>query len=526
MSPTEDTARAVQLLRARVAELTEQPEATVGTDRSLASLGLESISIIDLQTLIEDQWELVDFPIVPTDTIDEIAARALGADVAPEPARAAPPVLPPRQTFPALPLQRAYLVGRRTDLPLGGVAAHMYLEFDSEDLDLGRAEHALRLLIERHDMLRTVLRSDGTLETLTSVPPYVIPVTDLTEGDPAARLAELREQAAHRLRPADQWPLLDVRAARLDDRALRLFVTIDFVIADAASCLRLLTEWGVLYRDHDAELAALPTTFERWSRTESEVDQERLAPARAYWAERAAQLPPAPELPLLTSPRGVVGARFERRQLRVPGPVWSALREHAAARGLTTSVVLCAAYARVLAGHTARPDFTLTLTTFNRPPVPGIEHVVGDFSGTALLAVDAEHRRTFGALARSMQDRLWLDLQHRAMPGPAVLREVWRARGGGSPAPLMPVVFTSMFEDFTGLNWLGDNVFGVSETPQVYLDHQCFERDGELVLQFDSAPELVPADLLDRMLERHERLVTSLAEDPGAWDAADERTPA
>ncbi len=544
MSPTEpvDPRRLATAVRTHVAALLQLADEEVPTDVPLAALGLDSIMVIGLQGMLEDDWGLYDFPIAPHATIDDLTARASrgtagglpgAADGTAVPlgtatGTAAPPGTPGRgrpvpasaapTTFPAAALQRAYLVGRRRDLPLGGVAAHMYLEFDSDDLDLDRAQRSLRQLVDRHPMLRTVLHADGTLETLTPCPAYEIPVTDLRPLTPAQReatLDQVRAEKSHQLRPTDEWPLLDVSAARLTDRRTRLSVYLDFVVADAVSCLGLLGEWGALYRAPDVALPELPTTFAGWSREQATVDSGRLGRARAYWAGRIPRLPPAPELPVRTDLRDVVGARFARTQVRIAGADWTALRNQATARGLTTSVVLCAAYARTLAAVSRRPDFTLTLTLFNRPPVPHIEHVVGDFSSTTLLAVDAAGRRTFGALARGMQDRLWLDLQHRAMPGIAVLRELWKA----GRTPLLPVVFTSLFEDFSGLDWLGENVYGVSETPQVYLDHQTFERGGDLVLQFDYVPELLSPELLAQMIERHAGLLGTLARDPGAWES-------
>jgi len=535
MSLPDKTTELIGQLRARVAELTSRPTASIDTDASLAALGLESIMIIDLQALLEDEWALPDFPIAPTLTIKDIATRAERALTRDSPRAgtrlaapgAAEASVEQPSLFPAAALQRAYLVGRRTDLPLGGVAAHMYLEFDKTGLDLGRAEAALRDLINRHDMLRTVLHPNGMFETLSSVPAYSIQVTDLREcsqDEKQAQLAQVRQQTAHRLRPADDWPPIEVTAALVEKDMTRLFVSLDFIVADAASCLSLLSEWGVLYAGKT--LPPIPMTFAAWSRSEATVDPDRLERARAYWGDRVGQLPPAPELPLFADPAEVTGAHFERHQVHIDAQIWAALRERCAGRGLTTSVVLCAAYSRALAARTRRSDFSLTLTMFNRPPVAGIEHVVGDFSSTTLLAVEAGSRRTFGSLARSMQDRLWLDLNHRSMPGMAVLRELWRSRGTATPVPLMPVVFTSLFEDFSGLKWLGENVYGVSETPQVYLDHQSFERDGKLVLQFDYVPALVAPKLVEALAEDESHLLRTLARDALAWDSIEELTSA
>src|SRR5262249_40150791 len=145
------------------------------------------------------------------------------------------------QPFPLTPIQQAYWIGRRGELDLGNVATHMYLEFESSQLDSERFGHAWQRLIDRHDMLRAIMR-DGQQQILAQVPPYQIAVLDLCDQPPAraaAQLAALREQMAQQVLPADHWPLFDIRATRLDRQRIRLHVSIDMLIADAWS-LRLL----------------------------------------------------------------------------------------------------------------------------------------------------------------------------------------------------------------------------------------------------------------------------------------------
>jgi len=75
------------------------------------------------------------------------------------------------EPFPLTDVQQAYLIGRRDSMELGGVSAHWYAEYEATDLDLHRLESAVRKVISRHDMLRTVFLPDGRQQTLKEVPP-------------------------------------------------------------------------------------------------------------------------------------------------------------------------------------------------------------------------------------------------------------------------------------------------------------------------------------------------------------------
>src|SRR5262249_39963501 len=147
-----------------------------------------------------------------------------------------------------------------------------------------------------------------------------------------------------------------------------------------------------------------------------------------------------------------------------------------------------------------------------------VNDIVGDFTSLTLLAVDNSELADFETRARKIQAQLWSDMDHRYMSGVRVLREVARAQGGKAGAT-MPVVSPMMLslqgsENNAGwsLDWLGKQVYGISQTPQVWLDHQAFEDAGRLGFNWDAVEELFPSDLLDDMFDSYLRLLHSLAE--------------
>jgi amino acid adenylation domain-containing protein/non-ribosomal peptide synthase protein (TIGR01720 family) len=170
------------------------------------------------------------------------------------------------------------------------------------------------------------------------------------------------------------------------------------------------------------------------------------------------------------------------------------------------------------------PKFTINLTLFNRLPLhEQVNDIIGDFTSLTLLAVDNSEIAAFETRARQIQAQLWSDMDHRYMSGVQVLREVARTQGGKAGAT-MPVVFTSMLslqsqEGNAGwaLNWLGQQVHGISQTPQVWLDHQAFEDNGKLGFNWDAVEELFPEDVLDDMFDAYVRLLHSLAEADEQW---------
>ncbi len=433
------------------------------------------------------------------------------------------------EPFPLTDIQQAYWVGRQGRFELGNVSAHGYVEVDSTDIDVDRLCNALRRLIDRHEMLRAIVRADGRQQVLRDVPPYRIDVVDLRDWDPqqvSIRLAKTREEMSHQVRPADEWPVFEIKGYQLDEHRHRFHISMDALIADGRSVQVVIQEWYRLYRTPDAVLPPLHYTFREYVLAEALQRQgDEYKRAEAYWRERLSKLPPAPELPMLQPLGAVAEPHFVRRSADLEEHLWRALKSRAAQTGLTASGLLCAAYCDVLAHWSKEPSFSIVLTLFNRFPFnPQVNDIVGDFTSTILLSIDAADG-TFETRARALQAQLWDNLDHRLFSGVRVLREFARLHGSSGSA-VMPVVLTSSLvhtpnvagaADAAALHFLGEPVYSISQTPQVTLDHQVSERDGALIFTWDAVDEVFPPGLLDDMFESFRRWLLRLATDDTAW---------
>ncbi|MDF9817162.1 yersiniabactin nonribosomal peptide synthetase [Streptomyces sp. SPB162] len=420
-------------------------------------------------------------------------------------------------------VQHAYWLGRSGLFDLGQVSTHLYVQFESVGFDVVRAGLALDRLVGRHEMLRAVVRGDGRQQVLEVVPPVVVGLEDLSgvEGGVAAgRVAAVRDELSHEVRPADVWPLFEVRVQVLPGGVSRVHFSLDLLVADAGSVQIVLEEWALLYADPGVELAPLGCSFRDYVRALEGVESsEGFERARGYWLGRVGELAAAPELPLVGGSSGVV-PWFVRRQFVLDQGRWGVLKERAASFGLTASAVLAAAYAEVLGVWAKSPRFTLNFTVADRWPLHAdVNRLVGDFTSVLLVEADVSGCEGFVERARVLQRQVWEGLEHRAYGGVRVLRDL--AREHGAERASMPVVFTSAIgrqipESIPGL---GRQVDAISQTPQVTLDHQVYERTDGLVTAWDSLEDLFAPGVLDDMFAAYQNLITSLTDDPTAWQA-------
>ncbi|SEG82200.1 amino acid adenylation domain-containing protein [Nonomuraea solani] len=529
----------VEEVLACLADVLELRLSDLDPDAPLTALGLESFTAVRLRRRLLEESGL-ELPL--TAFLGAATARTVATGIVPdEPAEDG-------ESFPLTPIQTAYLVGRDPAFPLGGVATFYYFEYDrgqrgSQEADLDCLETAWNRLVRRHPMLRMVVGADARQMVLDQVPEYTIARTDLRGESPERAeqaLEALRAECSHQVLPTDRWPLFDLRAALLPDGRSRLFVGVDVLALDLMSWMRLMREWGLYTADPGLELPPPPLGF-------ADLVRRRLAdPAElrrreldsAYWARRAPGLPDGPALPWTRGPAEFSGHRLVRHAAELPAEEWAQLRKQGAAHGLSPTGLLLAAFGLVLQRWGARDPFCLNTTLFDRDDLalgddtPGLDSIVGDFTSTVLVEIPvADPGRWYGfaGYAAAVNRQFWTDLDHRAVSGMEALRTAIESGerprvtdpATGLPLPTHTVVFTSGI-GLAGSGeppaaWLGAEVFGVSQTPQVMLDHIVWDEDGRLRIAWDAVDGALPAGFVDGMLAAHVRLLRRLATEPELW---------
>ena len=435
--------------------------------------------------------------------------------------------------FPLTEVQQSFVLGRTNAFEIGNVSIHRYAEFDLDNLDVDRLSLAFNRLIERHDMLRAVLRTDDTQSILKNVPPYVISVSDLRGRDAAeaARaLDKTRAEMGDQVLPLSEWPTFDMRLSRLSETRWRLHASVDLVNLDGWSLEILSTDLSRLYASPHESLPAFDASFRDYIMAREQMRRSpAYSQARSYWLDRLDSLPAGPELPLATAPEDIAKPRFIRKKLRLDREAWSSFKATAASKGISPSAALVAAFAHVLRRWSTAAPFTLNLTLSDRPRYPQAFEFVGDFTSVLLLEVSLSSTATFAENAKAIQSQLWSDLEHALFTGVEALREM-NSRVGRAHAVRMPVVFTYVTDTGgrrgPGTRSVGgelasqlreNEVYAITQTPQVWLDHQVIDRDGVLEVNWDYVDGLFADGVLDAMFSAYQDLLRRLTVE-GLWN--------
>lgn len=512
-------------VRDEVAELLGISSDALDPHADLIASGLDSIRMMALSGRWRKQGIDVGFAALaenPTvaawiDLVTERTAPATSKVVAGDVGREPDD---PAEPFPLAPIQHALWVGRNTDQELGGVAAHLYVEFDGAGVDPDRLRVAAKALSDRHPMLRVQILPDGTqrITDRTLVPK----ITDLRHLDAAAaddQLELIRDQKSHQILDGE---VLELALTLLPGGRTRVHVDLDMQAADAVSYRNFMADLAVLYKGD--ELPALGYTYRQYR---SAFTAQHPAPTeedKRWWAERIPELPEPPAPPLVPPSEQVNPRRNTRRHHFFDAAAKAALFAAAQRRGITPAMAVAASYAGVLRRWSTNSHFMLNLPMFGREPYhPDVDKLVGDFTSSLMLDIDLTGTSTAAERAQVVQDSLHTTARHSSYSGLSVLRDLTRHRG---TQVLAPFVFTSALglgDLFAGdvTEQFGTPVWHISQGPQVLLDAQITPFDGGLLLNWDVREEAFRPGVIDAMFAYHLAEINRLAADDAAWDLPD-----
>nr|BBH88040.1 hypothetical protein KTC_27910 [Thermosporothrix sp. COM3] len=433
------------------------------------------------------------------------------------------------EPFPLADLQQAYWIGQQHLYELSYNSAHFYIDFETRGLDVTRLERALQRLVAHQPMLRCEILPDGRQRIRPEVEPYRVLVTDLralsADGQQRA-ITALRDRMIQMGPRNEQQLLFEIRVQQLDEQRSRVHLCCSLLIADGWSFYIFFYELFQLYNDEQLELPPLEVTFRDYVLALQQMEQEeRYKRARHYWQERIKEFSEAPQLPLACDPASVTNPQMTRRSFSLDAARWRRLKERCGYYEVTVSAVLCALYAEVLARWSQEPRFTLNMLYFNRQPLhPGLDRVLGPFSSTMPIVADLRQRERFVERVRHFQMQFAEALEHSLYSGIRVLRDLVSQRGG-TPRPLLPVVFTSTVGFDSAYKHVPtdmltiEDVFERVRTPQVWLDQQVLEEDGELLVNWDAVEAIFPAGMLDEMFAMYQETLLRLVDDADTWEA-------
>ncbi|MEZ4403025.1 MAG: amino acid adenylation domain-containing protein [Kofleriaceae bacterium] len=279
-------------------------------------------------------------------------------------------------------------------------------------LDRAALERALAMLVERQDVLRTVIRmvGDDPAQVVLDAVDVTVPFEDLAAVPTDAREAALARRLAELVAvpfELSQPPLFRTRLFRLADDEHVLFFMPHHAIWDGWSFDLFYEEmadlYGALVRGDAPTRPRPPVTyadFAVWHRawmTGPELDRQL-----SFWKARLAGAPTTLDLPTDFPRPPTMSGEGATEWLRLPPAVTAGLRAAGLRESATLFMTLLGAWAALLHQQTGQPELVVGTPVRGRN-LPDVEQVAGFFVNALPLRIAVDPARSFLELVRAIR---------------------------------------------------------------------------------------------------------------------------
>lgn len=420
--------------------------------------------------------------------------------------------------FPLTDMQNAYFLGRASGVELGNTGCYSYTEFRMDKVDSKRLEKAWHKLIMHHDMLRAAYTVSGLQKVLEHPVMPRLQIHDFKSSS-YDEFLKLRKELEERDFEIGSWPMHDFQLSLFEDYVV-LHFSIDMLIGDFISVNIIMSELLKLYDNPDMDLPENKITYrdivmnDRIAATELKKSQG-YENAGIYWKNKTFTMPGAPKLPV----REQINSKtlFKRRRFELPSKQWDCMKRISESYQMTASAVVMCVYFDALQRWSSNAEFCINVTLMDRKrSYLEKNEIVGDFT-----TIDVFHKKNYSGCfkerARKYQNDLMEDLQHQQYSGVEVLKLLSKKQ---EKQVVIPVVYTSALgsvEDSI-ISKHAKLIYGLSRTPQVWIDCQAIESNGCLIVNWDVREGVLKDGVVDEMFEGFCDAITILSTKPQLWE--------
>lgn len=422
------------------------------------------------------------------------------------------------EVFPLSSIQLAYFMGRNEKFELGGISTHAYYEMKTV-LEPNSLEDALNQVIKQQPALRTVITKDGGQVVFEEVEWYKIEIADLREMDEDGRnriIEANRKAMSHYVFAVGKWPMFEFKMFHLTQNEYLMTFGIDLMITDGSSIAIMLNEMMkccVTGQKPDS----LQGNFRDYILLQQEnKTSKKYIKDKEYWEKNVDIIPPAP---LVTNKEGrnLSKVTFKRKSLVLKKIQWDIIKEKCRQNNCSVTAALATIYAKVLDYYSGQEAMSINFTISDRRKLKyDAERLMGDFTTTMPLIVNQKmlNDSDFWKQVKNVKTSMLNVYKHISFDG-IELAHLYGKRNGMKNAAVFPVVFTSLLlnrEIFNRLEEYFTITYGLSQTPQVYLDCQVMEICGSLNISWDYVSEMFDETRINQMFRIFNNMITGLCD--------------
>ncbi|WP_235914875.1 condensation domain-containing protein [Pelistega ratti] len=380
-------------------------------------------------------------------------------------------------------LQKAYILGRDTTLPLGGVAMQEFREYEGTISSSGKLKKRLFSMVKSHPCLRTYINPQNNTQFVNdelhlNLKEYNL--ISLKKEIALELIQSYKKEYSHDLFSFKYSPW-DLSFFYLSDNTLIIFARFDALIVDGRSIAQLMFE---LFSDVEVNIA------KNIKKIQVENNQERQLD-RNYWLDKLKDITKPlvlPHQPL----KQVTKTIFNRKTILIPKEIFKSISIIGAKQGLSNNSLIMSIILDILT-HWLQQDIYVAV-----PVLPLYSDELSNKSSFIIIKW-SNSTETFLNKAITLQEDILEGLQHLRFSGVDLTRYLLVKI---QCSPVLPIVITN------GLSWATlpiDSGFeltdGLTQTPQIGLDLRfTYSSQKDLLFHIDFVNNFVSEEQIEYIL--------------------------
>ncbi len=383
----------------------------IGVSDSFFELGGHSLKAMQLisKVFAEMNVELPLQKIFKTPTIRELSEYILGAE---KKEYYKIEKVEEREYYPVSSAQKRMFIINQ--LEMDSIAYNMLVTMIIEGkLDQNRFENAFKILVERHESLRTSFdyKNGEVVQQIHQDIDFKMDKIDADENEIEKLISEF-------VRPFNlkEAPLLRVRLISFSSNKYLLLFDTHHIVSDGVSMNLLINEFVTLYQEEKlTDLRIQYKDFTIWQNKLFQSGSEFIQKQEEYWLETFKDEITVLQLPLDFSRSALRTFEVDTYSFELNRKLKEQLRVLAVEKGMTLYMVILAIYKLLLHKYTSQEDIVVGSTIAGRPH-QDLEKIVGMFVNTLGIRSHPQANKKFSEFLVDVKENVLKSFENQDYP--------------------------------------------------------------------------------------------------------------
>ncbi|RKN03800.1 amino acid adenylation domain-containing protein, partial [Aquimarina sp. BL5] len=404
----------------------------------------------------------------------------------------------------------------------GSVQYHMPFVFDiDQNVELDILEDSFKQLIERHEILRTVLKEKEGIRWQESQNTDKFKLEQISLKTTSGNLSSYLQKYITQPFDLSEDYMIRVKAISTLDARRKLLVMLHHIVSDGWSMPILFEELNEFYtaikEKRKSDLQPLDIQYSDYSIWQQEnLSGKNLNKKLDFWAQKLTGVVPL-EMPTdYTRPsvQSIKGAQFT---FSINKETTKKLNQISKSANASLFMTLLASYKVFLYRYTGQEDLCVGTPVANRGQKE-IEPLIGFFVNTLPLRSQIDKQSTFVLFLETIKNSTLAYFEHQDVPFEKIVEKIVSERDLDR-SPLFQTMFSLQnTKEISSTLYLGDERLELEpyhfEIAKYDLSFTAVESNHQLEIAIEYSTDLYKSSTIKRMAEHYTNLLISIANNP------------